>query len=276
MLILLTNKCREVCTHCMECSTPDGLDYKPELINPLYRYLRQLDPTHIHISGGEFTLAKDWFEITLHLVQSFPRHIFSFGSNGWWIEDENIRYKIQSLCLEKNVVSVQISTHHKYYPNYNFTKSHELDYKNLDPKIQFMENWQGEGNGSSNLKRLGRAVNLISEDEVKGYPGCAPVLSRAVQADRMGIWGYKDFLTLLVSSGYSCKPCIDLTTGKIMVGESRQCMMFDDLNNYHGATPLKVRSLQNESFRKMKDLKFCDKCKAKKNISQSILDKLGL
>lgn len=146
MLIEITNKCNEKCTHCMVNAFPNGSDMEESVFLKSVNFA--VNNSHvISISGGDPFLHPEFFKFMRYLITKVNSAKHSVGivieSNGWWITDGKIVERIKKLVSNKNIFGIQISTNKKYYPNYEFTMSHKDDYSKISDKVKLLSDWQG-------------------------------------------------------------------------------------------------------------------------------------
>jgi hypothetical protein len=271
MLLNLTYQCEENCTHCMNSSKPVDTQMSDETLIKVGYFINDLGPVIIHVSGGEFTLASNFDDKIIKLIDTAPKAIFSLASNGSFINDIDRTKRVKRLLDHPKVIDLQISSHKKYYPNYNKTVANKSLLKALSDKVNFVIDWQGE-NGRTSIKYLGRAQNL--DFEIKGHPSCSLIMTISSQSSiftNPHVPIFVQLLGMMMERGKVCTPNIS-PEGKLIVGESRYCTIFGDINDYDGDMFKFSNTLMNNLFK----IKFCNKCKTKYNIDSYILNKLNL
>lgn len=55
MILMITNKCRMNCSHCMNFSSNDGQHMKVDVIGKSLEFIKEIKPNMLIISGGEPT-----------------------------------------------------------------------------------------------------------------------------------------------------------------------------------------------------------------------------
>lgn len=254
MLLKLTNKCYEGCSHCMECSGPDGEHMSLETLKDAVEFLRYTGVRGVAISGGEFTTDPQFYDKIMFVVNRLGRDaVISLQSNGSFIEDKEKVDQLKDILKHRNVVGLQISSNKKFYPNYEWTMSHAKDFEAMSSKVVFVTDWQ-------NLHRLGRAQNL-KDVEFKRSPACSPIVSRGNQMDKVLRKGANltDFIHFLEISGYVCKPMIN-ENGSVHIGECQFCTKLGDINGYSHMM-YKMKDEVNEGILdKIRNSVMCDRC----------------
>lgn len=261
MLIRVTNKCNEKCTHCMVNSTPDSPHMEWGTFLKAVSFAKKFKVKVILLSGGDPFLHPEIFKMIRHINDNlkYP-HMILMASNGWWIEDKGMTSRIEKILDTDQVQSIQISTHKKYYPNYEWTMKHKYDFLNIG--CHFEADWQGEGSKgiqiSSSLVYAGRARNIMNEDDVKGLPGCLNYVSYALSAPTVGINSAEQLIDFAMYRCHMCTPVIDVD-GKIKLSENCHCPAIWDLNDGFPDSRKFLRLCQ--AFIP------CNACKALKNLS---------
>lgn len=164
MLLLLTNKCFEECTHCMEDSNPEGEHMSWETLKKSIKWINLSGARILSVSGGEFTTDPEFYEKIKYIIDNSKVMKITLQSNGSFLREEEKIEKIKKLLTYSKINSLQISTHRKYYKNYEWTISHKSDFEKLGEKILFVGDWQGKrgylSDEGTSLTYLGRAQNL--------------------------------------------------------------------------------------------------------------------
>lgn len=306
MLIQLTRKCNEGCLHCMVDAVPNGESMDWTTVKRTVEYIKLVKPNVVIISGGEFTLAEEWYEKCWYLLDTLNCKVM-LQSNGWWmrkdhssIEELNnaimTKWDVEDILDHPNVIGMQISTSKKFYPNYEKIFALKDEFEKMK-KTTFVANWQGEGFepldpnkfDKTNLVNLGRGTNYFVNGELpKGQPGCFSLLLRARVFDekintpemrnirRMKMTDYQKFLFHLISEGKVCKPMINFN-GTIHIGETQFCTIFDNVNNYFDHNGKKFTIIEcnkriQSAFNLLKTLPLCNLCKAKHNVPIVLLE----
>lgn len=295
MLIELTLKCNEHCTHCMVNALPTSPHMSWETLEQSVKFIRKTGSRVIVITGGEITCDPEFMEKIQYIVRETRNNkpVIILESNGTWIrsnleyiyewrnvseeESENnleIQRKIKTLLAIPNIKAMQVSTHKKFYTHYDdivLGKNYGL-FSNISNKIEVTMDWQGE---STNLVYLGRAQQLLNESELKGNPPCVNTILPAKQIDkvRMQVRAPRNttdvevLITYLEQCrGKFCSPSIGVS-GKVHVGETPQCMSFGSV---YELNKLDRNEFSDAIINRINMMKFCDKCKVAKNIDISI------
>lgn len=176
--------CNENCSHCMVNATPDGPHMSASTFVKALHFAKFNKQKIISISGGEPTLHPEFFKLMNILFTTIKNMEVGvvLESNGWWIEDENMKNRISRILDNDQVLGMQISTNKKYYPNYEKIMSHQRDFENLHSKIKFTADWQGV---DTHLKYMGRAKNLMKKEDVTGLPNCMNWVSYALNLNNL-------------------------------------------------------------------------------------------
>lgn len=250
MLLQITQRCSKECSHCFISATKGGEEMSMRTVSDTVKFLKQIDPLAILISGGEPT-EHTYFREVVHLISlSLPGTIISILSNGSFISDYKKQEYVKAMLQLRNVVALQVRTHSKYYPDYEFTMSCKKDIEAISPKIKVFDD------GIENLIPLGRSEN--TENKVS-RPPCTNILLLAAQLKyQKGLLPF--FIETLHNKGVFCKPVIDIH-GNILIGETQYCY--------------NVGSVKDEPDKIMQNIKkatFCNKCGLKDNLRE--LEKL--
>ena len=265
MLIQITRKCNEKCTHCMVNALPDGqhMDMNT-FVNAVYFAISIGSPV-IHISGGDPFLHPKFFTFINKATDMLKGRKMGIviESNGWWITDTDMSKKIYNLMNTNSIIALlQISTHKSYYPNYEFTMNHKDDFAKI-PRCGFVHDWQDK-----NLVYSGRAKSIMKDDEIKGFPNClnlvthahfielTPLLAKNSSYDKL-----KTLVAFLFTRGKSCAPLVDVD-GYIRLAECIECTKIANVNK-----ALDYKKLYNDIVSFVP----CNSCKRMKNLSHEQL-----
>lgn len=254
MLIQVTRKCNEGCSHCMIDASPTGAHMTQQVFTNALKFAIDNQVGVIIITGGEPFLHPDIFKFINQAIKAIENKklIIILESNGYWIEDKDMCEKISKVMKNPQIAGMQVSTHEKYYPNYERTISHILDFKKISSKIEVVADWQGV---KTHLKYLGRAKNIMSEDDVEGVPGCLNLWQHVIQS-----LSWSQAIIRNVTNYHTCSPAIQVN-GDITLGEASACKSVGNLEFYS-----KDRSKQ--WFINAQKFIPCDRCKCVKNLSQ--------
>lgn len=269
MLIKLTNKCYENCSHCMECSNPDGEHMTWSVLQDVISFLNSNKVQIIALSGGELTTDPEFYEKITYISNKCSCLAMTIQSNGSFIFDTEKTEKVKEILKIDKVKAIQISTHKKYYPNYESIISKKDEFESLSDKVLFVSDWQGK---LTNIQRLGRAVNLKDED-FTGNPSCSPIISRANQAKKIfnRVPKLYEFLQYLTMSNYICKPMIN-EYGVMYVGECQFCSKIGDINGFKSLTTYQKDKINSNIMSTLMNLRMCDKCGEVKNLKGKVPD----
>lgn len=277
MLIQITNKCNELCKHCMVSASPDGLDSTMEQVEDLCKYLRLTTPIIAVVSGGEITCSNQWFEKISRIIETVKEYNGTavLESNASWFWDdrwEEVSGKFRELLNHECVACCQFSSHKLYYPNYEKFVSYMPKMRKFHPKVNTVIDWQGE---KTNLVRLGRAKNILKPEEVTGNPSCSSLVSRMVQFNSYSPIdsSYPAFMRSLFINGYYCKPMVYVPNGNVYFGESIFCKPVDNIYN-HLKLPenTQLQSIKDWWEKMKKGYTCCNACNACKNVDPSLIE----
>ena len=209
MLISITDRCMEQCTHCMADATPTGKHMSDETWEQVLGFLAQAKPTNVCISGGEPTLHPRCGEWVRTLRER--GFIVSLLSNGSFLEsgDDDLISDMMYIARELHMSFLQITTDSRFYPNHVQRMASVAKYKL-------------EGCTTYQIKHLlpyGRARNNHPESfKSTRSPTCANIFLVAKQLPNLPV------ALRLLEEGYAqfCKPVIT-RTGDVHPGEAAMC-----------------------------------------------------
>lgn len=275
MLLKITNQCHEGCSHCMENSLPTEPHMEWSTLRDAVKFMNFNMVGAVVISGGEPTCDPEFEDKIKYVHNKMPNSVFTIQSNGSFIFDESKTEKVRRLMELDRILMLQVSTHKKYYPNYDKTMGMKSAIESISYKVKFVADWQGS---LTNIQRLGRAVNLKDED-FKGNPGCAPIFSRSNQLDML-IQGtgltmdqvtLAQFIKLLEMNNYLCKPLLNIT-GYLHVGECPQCVKVGDINGFGKLSDEGKNKLSHDVLMSMVNGHMCNKCGQVMNLKGKVPD----
>ena len=242
MLLRVTEKCEEMCSHCMIDANPRGTAIDLETFREVYDFLQRTKPKVLLISGGEPTTHPNIVGICMILKRSNPDSLVSMLSNGSFIFDD---YKVASVKTIMNAgVSVCVRTHQEFYPSYKKVLSKKHDFYAMG--CEFFDG------GIDALSRLGRAKDSHPDFKTKGAQ-CANTVLAAKQSPNERVW-----LDMLEYGAKNyCKPSIGVD-GTIYAGETQWCA---PLGHVRDAT---LESIYERA--KKFNPKSCNKCRGLEKI----------
>jgi len=206
MLLQITNKCFENCSHCMASASPDGQHMTNDTFVKTLDFIHRLQPMNVQITGGEPTSHPDFYDMCLE-IRKLSVFVF-LESNGSFIYDDEKYEKVSDLVKNKMIL-LQVRTHPKYYPSY------EKVWDN--PKIKALTNHFF--NDAIRLIPFGRAVkNHHDEINWKAKPTCGNMFLMSRQT-----FSFKDAVRKMELNGFFCKPTIS-PSGDIHAGETTECV----------------------------------------------------
>lgn len=218
MLLELTLRCDEECSHCLVSATRDSTRHMSDkVVADTVSYLRRLGKTLIQITGGEPTQHPDWFRVASQIADTqYPVTILS---NGQWIDNPQKCKEVRDFLDRPNVISMQVTSYRKYYPRFERIKLLKPLFELVHPKI-----FVAADEEIGLVAYMGRARDNNITPFGKKYPGCANFLLVALQSA-----GWNDLHAKLISGCKLCVPTID-PEGKIHIGESWECSVVGAVN----------------------------------------------
>jgi hypothetical protein len=198
MLIQITQRCLEGCSHCFIDAAPDRQDMTEEVFEGVLNFLTPA--RGILVSGGEPTLHPHFFEWVSRIV-GLKKKVFLL-SNGSFVDDTKKLNEVKE--LQKKGVLIEIRTHPLYYPNYHKTKAKESLFTKLG--FFFAED------GLDSLVKLGRA-----KPENGCFLGCTNLVLGSRQLN-----SFEQVIEAMESRGKLCTPLVAID-GKVHCGETQFC-----------------------------------------------------
>lgn len=235
MLIQITNKCYENCSHCLQDSSVIGQHMSDETFEELLKFVKKVDPMILAISGGEPTAHPKFYEICKRLDDLGI--VFTICSNGTWIFDKELEEKVNEVLKMKMMVAMQVYSHPDFYKDYQQISSYNFPESVVvtTDKIRAMQD-------------LGRAKHSTSAQEyIKNEPHYMSCLNTALVAKQVD--SFHSLLSTLEMSAKYCKPLVDWK-GEIHMSESWLCQSIGHISE----SPEVV-------FERMKKFKPCGGCK---------------
>lgn len=240
-----------MCPHCMQESSPTGQHMTDETFEQVLGFCRQAKPMLVSITGGEPTEHPNWYTYAKKLLALPSVKVVAVVTNGAWIEDNKQRIAMAKLIRQGNGrVKVQVYSNPKYYPNHEWTVSHEAQFRSIGCLPDFTD--------PIFMQDLGRARHNC-EEEVKEstcVPSCINSHLIAIQA-----WNITHFLSMCAQAGKFCRPLID-PDGNIHMSESWRCQSVAHVSD--GA---------NVAFEKMQKSRPCKGCRLYRNFEELHLKK---
>jgi organic radical activating enzyme len=238
MLVLLTKKCNEGCTHCMAEATPDGLHMDDETWEATKSFLKEVQPMMLLLSGGEPTLHPrlfEWVEEALMLVKG-PVGV---TSNGWFVDDPAMLERMIELNSRDRVV-VQITSDPRFYPS------------SADRLERIREHFPVE-TAIRSVRPLGRArKNHPDTFDSAWKPSCVNTYLVSRQTHSL-----YSLVQSLHRAGKFCKPMVE-PDGTIRPGEGHMCRSLGNVRE--GVVWPFVRLLATDP---------CNSCGSMKNLTAS-------
>lgn len=223
MIISLTERCSEGCSHCFINSLPKSPIMSEETLHQTLAFLDRIQPRAILLSGGEFTEHPDFHRFSMQIIKGVRRRggaAVSLLSNGSWFFDEDKKEKMLDLIVQPEVVIVQVRTHKKYYPNYQRTIAAKAEIESLSQKIALQDD-------GIMLFPLGRALANHKGEYERKMPICANLLGMAKRGDART---FAELIYILESNGRFCSPFVS-SKGIIHAGETPFCEELGHITN---------------------------------------------
>lgn len=214
MLVLLTTRCHEGCSHCMHDARPDGYDMTPDTLADVLVFLLAVRPHLIQLSGGEPTLHPRFEEFVKKVTETFPQTYIIIESNGSFVMDPERRDSIIRLLQHPNV-NLQVRTHKLYYPNYKRTM--RMNFIKKLPKTHLY-------NDCIRIFPIGRAAKMASGLR---YRTCTNTFLLHKQRPTFTI---PEIASYLQQNGRFCSPMIG-PNGILHAGESIFCTDLGHVSN---------------------------------------------
>ena len=214
MIISLTEKCSEGCSHCFINSLPKSPIMTEETLEGVIEFLNRIKPMVILLSGGEFTEHPEFYRFAMRIIHAVRPHgstMVNLLSNGSWFFDERKADMIK-LMAEPEVKIVQIRTHKKYYPNYKRTIAAKAQIEALSDKIAMFED-------GIDLFPLGRARANHKDEIARKYPMCSNLFLIVRQG---AVTCFAGLLQMLEMQGRVCAPFLS-SKGILHAGETPYC-----------------------------------------------------
>lgn len=271
MLIEITRKCNEMCTHCMVDALPNGAHMNSQVFTKAIQFAIDMGIQIVNISGGDPFLHPDCFKYFRYLLDQIKGRHMGIGiqSNGWWIDDPKMSERIKKLLDNEQLILMQISTSKQFYPNYEWTMERMYKFEQFHPKVKFTANWQGV---DSKLQYMGRAKNIMSEDEIQGVPNCLNWHSYALalkHSNRLVGNPIKCLAHFATMREKTCIPYIDIN-GNIKLGEGISCKPIGNVTKMFNKDKF-AKELLDEIL----SFQPCNNCKAMKNLTEAQRDSLN-
>jgi organic radical activating enzyme len=208
MLIKITDRCFEGCSHCLANATPQGSKMMSgALFRKSVKFCIHSGAKAILISGGEPTVHPQIKEFLEHVCSKTV--VVVLITNGRFYKDKEKMELILRLLRRYKNLSVQISTHEKYYPSHK----------------EFMENGHLFSSwprtcivpGGFQIRKLGRAASLEGADFIDSCSCINPILL-ALQTKSLPY-----VVRHMENKGYFCGIGVD-AGGNVRVGEGVDCL----------------------------------------------------
>lgn len=216
MIIQITNRCHMGCSHCMQCSSPDGANMTTGTFFEAVKFAERSNAHVILLTGGEPTEHPDFEDMVATCCRKFVMVMIT--TNGMWIDTPEKVDAMQRLFARYDNLTTQITNISKYYP-----KSVDIQQiKDLFGCKAFFETEH------LNLLALGRAAQdpvLVRESE--SSLGTMSCFSSALVSAQLP---YQMAIANMESRGKFCHPLVDYR-GNLHWSESCQCPSFAHLSD---------------------------------------------
>lgn len=255
MLLQLTTKCHGNCKHCFVDATPEGRHMNWPTLNSVISFIKHLPPASMEllssvptsmrpvnlvVSGGEFTEHPEFAEMITHIANELPDMNIILESNGSWLGDPIKEKGLRSILGLDMVRLLLVTTHHKYYPDYNKTMLNKEAYLEfgemvaaelidvpegsedkitaipVESKLRFDPDWQD----NIEIVRLGRGENLPpvrEKDKRPAVPNCMQMIMISHEQDSLAA-----VMVSMEHRGLYTSPIFGVD-GKIHNGVSQLC-----------------------------------------------------
>jgi len=231
MLLKITKKCCMGCSHCLENATPDGEHMSKETFEKVFKFIRDINPFFLLVSGGEPTDSPYFFEYMERLISFFGKERLLIATNGIFLYNKEFTDRVLSLG-----VGLQITNDVRYYPmSINMNVEHEL--------IKYEDHIR-------TMYPMGRAVTNGFKAQGMNAPYCFNLRSIGRNINTKT---FKEAVRLMEANMKVCSPSIDIY-GNIIVGESSLCHSIGT-----------VETEDSQLLHNLKNMK-CNKCKMEDNL----------
>lgn len=240
MLLQITTKCLEGCSHCMADASVNGEHMDNLVFIAAVELIKKLGTSNVQVTGGEPTLHPNFFSMCV-LLKERTKSLIILESNGSFVDSKEDYEKVKELRFKHSIL-LQIRTHPIYYPNYKkIIEDKRL--KVLTPHIY---------DDAITLLPFGRALkNHASELNRGAFPNCINMFGLSRQVASL-----QEVIRTMEKNGKFCKPMIS-ELGIVHAGECETCVGIGD-----------VFSSVSELFEKLKISVPCDQCGLVKNTPQ--------
>jgi organic radical activating enzyme len=218
VLISLTEKCLGNCSHCMNDCNEYGKHMSEETLDLVIKFLKEIQPMFIVITGGEFTEHPYFDKFILKIcdaISQFPSAI-SLLSNGLFILNEENTKRVRNLLNNEHIALLQITTGEKFYPKFDLIEKNKQKLINLHKKVEYTYE-------RDTLLPRGRAIinhkQIIEASSRK--PSCIDLYLLVKQMPPTSLKNIINYLQIHTRYN-NCKPHIDIN-GNILAGESNSC-----------------------------------------------------
>lgn len=274
MLLQITTKCNEGCTHCMVNALPKGAMMTDSTFESALKVMQEFDIHVLNISGGDPFYHPKIFDWIRRIRRETHVQIINVESNGWYFLEDTIFNKEliarihNALEDELSINYLQICSNKKYYPNFDkIAKLKNYIEYNLGPSCHVvLDDWQI-------LEYSGRAKNFMTEDMITRKPQCLVFYSQVINLLQSKLldslieseW-FQTLILMYELNGKSCDPFIR-TNGDVILGENIGCKAWFNVNDYDH-----VKSKLRDALLKWVP---CNRCKGCKNLNSQQIDILN-
>lgn len=274
MLLQITTKCNEGCTHCMVNALPKGAMMTDETFESSLKVMQEFDVHILNISGGDPFYHPKIFDWIHRIRKETNVEIITVESNGWYFLKDTVANKEliarihNELENELSINYLQICSNKKYYPNFDkIAKLKNYIEYNLGKSCHVvLDDWQI-------LMYGGRAKDFMTEDMITRKPQCLVFYSQIISVLQLAdTESFTDtaWLQMVILAyelnGKSCDPFIR-TNGDVILGESADCKVWFNVNDY-----VSTKHTLRDTLLKWVP---CNRCKGCKNLTSQQIDILN-
>ncbi len=238
MVITLTTRCKELCTHCMDCCDQNGIDMTMDTLENAVRFALCSGVHVLEISGGEALLHPRWQDCLEKVLAMVQDHVDAgrdpcvviLASNGHvFLEDENVKYwfmhELPRVVGHRFFSKVQVTVDRRFYPNADAL------YAGMDELKQVLGDRLVLVEELSHLVALGRARSLVKRGVMldSGKPLSPSCSNPLLVARQVRTW--REFVGTFERMGRFCHPFCD-QFGRLHVSECISCPYYGNVNTW--------------------------------------------
>ena len=222
MLLQVCNRCRMACPHCLDNATPDGGLMDSRTAHAAVAFAVSSGVPLLIISGGEPSEHPKLLDLCRLVSDSGLR--FSLCTNGMWLGDQTLEYRMERIARLTGYCGSQVYTNPKWYRFHVET----VNRFNLQSA-----RWQALGFNLDTtdiraMLDIGRARdNPQALEEARQSPYHNSCLAACVTLAQTAT--PSDFFSLMTAQGRFCTPLIDWK-GDMHMSESCLCPSCGNVN----------------------------------------------